>query len=45
MILNRSADLTEARMKTVNETIEIYDLLAIALVRKGYFSFLSKAGT
>ncbi|VDL60525.1 unnamed protein product [Hymenolepis diminuta] len=42
VILNRSADLAEDRIKTVNETVAIYDLLAIALVRKGYFSFLSK---
>ncbi|VDM33495.1 unnamed protein product [Hydatigera taeniaeformis] len=42
VILNRSADLAERRIKTVNETIVIYDLLAIVLVRKGYFSFLSK---
>nr|CDS15355.1 tetratricopeptide repeat protein 7B [Echinococcus granulosus] len=42
VILNRSSDLAEERIKTVNETIVIYDLLAIALVRKGYFSFLSK---
>ncbi|KAM7539799.1 hypothetical protein Aperf_G00000020838 [Anoplocephala perfoliata] len=42
VILNRSADLAEERTKTVNETVAIYDLLAIALVRKGCFSFLSK---
>uniref|UniRef100_A0A5K3FTQ9 TTC7_N domain-containing protein n=2 Tax=Mesocestoides corti TaxID=53468 RepID=A0A5K3FTQ9_MESCO len=41
VILNRSADLAEERIKTVKETVAIYDLLAIALVRRGYFSFLS----
>ncbi len=44
VILNRSADLAEERTKTVNETVAVYDLLAIALVRKGCFSFLSKVG-
>uniref|UniRef100_A0A0X3NYY4 Tetratricopeptide repeat protein 7 N-terminal domain-containing protein n=1 Tax=Schistocephalus solidus TaxID=70667 RepID=A0A0X3NYY4_SCHSO len=42
VILNRSAELSQERQRTVNEAIAVYDLLAIALVRKGCFSFLSK---
>ncbi|KAL7053234.1 hypothetical protein AAHC03_025561 [Spirometra sp. Aus1] len=42
VILNRSAELNKERQRTVNEAIAVYDLLAIALVRKGCFSFLSK---
>ncbi|VDN38703.1 unnamed protein product [Dibothriocephalus latus] len=42
VILNRSAELSKERQRTVNEAIAVYDLLAIALVRKGCFAFLSK---
>ncbi|VEL11289.1 unnamed protein product [Protopolystoma xenopodis] len=42
VILNRSSELAEARVRTLNNTTAVYDLLAVALVRKGYFGFLSK---
>ena len=41
-LLNRSSELTEARLHTLNNTTAVYDLLTIALVRRSQFSMLSE---
>ena len=41
-VLNRSPDLTDARLHTFHNTTAVYDLLVIALVRRGQFTMLSE---
>ena len=41
-ILNRSSELSEARLHTFHNTTAVYDLLTIALVKRAQFSMLSQ---
>ena len=43
-ILNRSTELSEARLHTFHNTTAVYDLLTIALVKRTQFNMLSEAG-
>ncbi|XP_064601863.1 tetratricopeptide repeat protein 7B-like isoform X2 [Liolophura sinensis] len=42
-VLNRSPDVTEARLHTFHTTMAVYDLLAIALVKRAQFNILAES--
>ena len=41
-VLNRSLELTDARQHTFHNTTAVYDLLAMALVKRAQFTMLSE---